>query len=63
MLDLYKYKYDLEVDKGFRDAELKRLCDIRRENPYDNNTQNACNLIISYIYDLNWANIRQSNQR
>jgi hypothetical protein len=61
MLDLYKYKYDLDTNKSFRDAEMHRLSALRRQAE-DQNTINACNLILSYIYDLNWSMIRQANQ-
>lgn len=62
MIDLYKYKHDLDTNKAFRDAEMRRIIALRRETK-DQNTINACNLILSYIYDLNWSMIRQANQR
>ena len=62
MLNLYKYKNDLDTNKSFRDAEMRRLTALRRQAE-DQNTINACNLILTYIYDLNWSMIRQANQR
>lgn len=62
MLNLYKYKNALDNNKAFRDSELKRLSALRREYPFDFNTQNMCNLIINYIYDLNWNAIKQQNK-
>lgn len=62
MLNLYKYKYDLEQNKTFRDAEMHRLNDLRRKSE-DFNTINACNLILTYIYDLNWKAIISQNKK
>lgn len=62
MLNLYKYKYDLEQNKAFRDSEMRRLTALR-SGSNDFNTINACNLILTYIYDLNWKAISSQNKK
>jgi hypothetical protein len=62
MLNLYKYKHDLEQNKSFRDSEMRRLLLLRSQSE-DFNTINVCNLILSYIYDLNWSNISSQNNK
>ena len=62
MLNLYKYKYDLEQNKAFRDSEMRRLIALR-SGSNDFNTINACNLILTYIYDLNWKAISSQNKK
>lgn len=62
MIDLYKYRCDLENNKAFRDSEMRRLILLRKQHQ-DNNTQSACNLILSYIYDLNFKAVFNQNNK
>lgn len=62
MIDLLKYKDDLENNKAFRDSEMRRLILLRKASQ-DNNTYNACNLILNYIYDLNYRAVFNQNNK
>lgn len=62
MIDLYKYKHGLDTNKTFRDSEMRRIIALRKEVK-DTNTINMCNLILTYIYDLNWRGIVSQNQK
>ena len=63
MINLYKYKADLESNKAFRDSEMHRLIQLRASACEDINLQNMCNLILTYIYDLNWQAISSENRK
>lgn len=61
MINLYKYKYALEQNKSFRDSEMHRLIRLRANAFDDDNLQNMCNLILTYIYDLNFNEVFNKN--
>lgn len=62
MIDLLKYKDDLESDKSFRDSEMQRLLVLRRKSE-NFNTISVCNLILNYIYDLNFKAVFNQNNK
>lgn len=61
-MNLLKYKNDLESDKSFRDSEMQRLLVLRRESE-NFNTISVCNLILNYIYDLNFKSVFNQNNK
>lgn len=63
MIDLYKYKEELEKNKPFRDSERARLIQLRAKAHNDVNTQNVCNLVLTYIYDLDFKAVFNKNNK
>lgn len=61
-MNLLKYKNDLESDKSFRDSEMQRLLVLRRKSE-NFNTISVCNLILNYIYDLNFKAVFNQNNK
>lgn len=61
-MNLLKYKNDLESDKSFRDSEMQRLLVLRRESE-NFNTISVCNLVLNYIYDLNFKSVFNQNNK
>lgn len=61
-MNLLKYKNDLESDKSFRDSEMQRLLVLRRKSE-NFNTISVCNLVLNYIYDLNFKAIFNKNNK
>ena len=55
-------KIKLDENKGFRDWALKRLLIVRSQSQ-DFNTVSICNLLLNYIYDLNFNEIMEQNKK
>ena len=55
-------KIKLDENKGFRDWALKRLLIVRSQSQ-DFNTVSICNLLLNYIYDLNFKEIMEQNKK
>lgn len=54
--------YQLKANKGFRDWALKRLLLVRSKSKNQNEI-NICNLLLNYIYDLNFKDIIAENSK
>lgn len=52
----------LDTKKAFRDWTMRRCLEIRAKSE-DINTINVCNLLLNYIYDLNWKENQSENNK
>lgn len=62
-MNIYEYKARLDSDKLFRDSERGRLILLRNKSHNNKTLQDLCNLVLTYIYDLDWKAVFNQNNK